>query len=62
VYVGDDPLLDVDGAQKAGLHGVWLRRTGLEPARQMPDHVRPDASCTTLYELDQWLSGKTVKD
>lgn len=55
VYVGDDPLLDVQGAQNAGLRAVWMNRMELEPARLLPDHVRPDAVCTTLYELDQWL-------
>lgn len=61
VHVGDDPLLDVEGAQKAGLHGVWMNRLELEPARLLPGHVRPDAICTTLYELDQWLSGRTAR-
>jgi FMN hydrolase / 5-amino-6-(5-phospho-D-ribitylamino)uracil phosphatase len=61
VYVGDDPLLDVEGAQQAGLHGVWMNRRRLEPARHLPKHVDPDAICSTLYELDQWLRGQTVK-
>ena len=55
VYVGDDPLLDVQGAQNAGLRAVWMNRLEVEPARLLPNHVRPDAVCTTLYELDQWL-------
>lgn len=61
VYVGDDPLLDVEGAQKAGLHAVWMNRQELQPARSLPDHVRPDLTCTTLHELDQWLNGRMVK-
>lgn len=60
VYIGDDPVLDVEGAQKAGLSGIWMNR-GLEPARHLPGHVRPDAVCTSLYELDQWLKERTVK-
>lgn len=56
VYVGDDPVLDVEGAQKAGLRGVWINRQELEPARTLPEHVRPDAICTTLHELEQWLA------
>ena len=56
VYVGDDPLLDVEGAQKAGLRGVWLRREDL-PKRTMPDHVQPDAVCNSLHDLDDWLAG-----
>ena len=51
VYVGDDPLLDVEGAQKAGLRAVWINRFN----RTVPEHIRPDAACTTLDELEQWL-------
>lgn len=58
VYVGDDPLLDVEGAQKAGLRAVWINRPELEPTRRLPEHVRPDAICATLHELDQWLDGQ----
>lgn len=61
VYVGDDPLLDVEGAQKAGLQGIWMNRLDLDPVRALPPHVQPDASFSTLYELDQWLAGRTVK-
>ncbi|MET0961511.1 MAG: HAD family hydrolase [Noviherbaspirillum sp.] len=57
VYVGDDPLLDVEGAQRAGLRGVWLRRQDLLPARSMPQHVQPDAVCGSLHELEEWLAG-----
>lgn len=28
LYVGDNRLLDADGADAAGLVGVWLNRTG----------------------------------
>ncbi|MNJ05387.1 hypothetical protein D3C73_1666670 [compost metagenome] len=28
LYVGDNRLLDADGATAAGLIGVWLNRTG----------------------------------
>lgn len=51
-YVGDDLTLDVDGAQKAGMRGVWMNRF----ERELPAHVRPDAVCITLHELDQWLA------
>jgi HAD superfamily hydrolase (TIGR01509 family) len=60
VYVGDDPLLDVQGAQKAGLHAVWMNRAGLEPGPALPKHIRPDAICTTLYEVDQWLNDRII--
>jgi putative hydrolase of the HAD superfamily len=58
-YVGDDPLLDVEGAQKAGMHGVWINRP--EPGRTLPAHVRPDAICTSFNELEQWLAQHTDK-
>lgn len=61
VYVGDDPLLDIQGAQNAGLHAVWMNRMELDPARRLPVHIRPDGICTTLYELDQWLCVRTVE-
>lgn len=51
VYVGDDPILDVQGAQNAGLRGVWINRF----ERSLPGQCRPDAICTTLHELDRWL-------
>lgn len=54
VYVGDDPLLDVQGAQRAGLAAVWLDR-GLHPGRTVPAHVRPDAVCADLHALHDWL-------
>ncbi|WP_019141826.1 HAD family hydrolase [Noviherbaspirillum massiliense] len=61
VYVGDDPVLDVEGAQKAGLHGVWLNRPGVEPLKTLPDHIRPDGVCASLHELDHWLGNRLVK-
>jgi HAD superfamily hydrolase (TIGR01549 family) len=58
VYIGDDPALDVEGAQKAGLSGVWMNRTGIEPVKILPNHIQPDAIFATLYELDHWLAGR----
>lgn len=60
VYVGDDPLLDVDGAQKAGLQAVWMNRAEIVPARECPQHIQPDAVCRTLHELDSWLAGRIM--
>jgi HAD superfamily hydrolase (TIGR01509 family) len=51
VYVGDDPLLDVMGAQRAGMRTVWINRFG----RALPPEIRPDAVCTTLDQLEAWL-------
>jgi HAD superfamily hydrolase (TIGR01549 family) len=55
VYVGDDPALDVEGAQKAGLTGIWLDREGRHAAGKLPPHIAPDAICTNLYEVEHWL-------
>lgn len=51
VYVGDDPALDVAGAQRAGMRAVWINRFD----RQLPPGIEPDAVCTTLDELEIWL-------
>ncbi len=56
VYVGDDPLLDVQGAQRAGLAAVWMNR-GLHPGRGLPDEVRPDAICSDLHAVHAWILG-----
>lgn len=37
VYVGDDPLADVEGARRAGLHAVWVDRFG----RAWPEDLEP---------------------
>ena len=55
VYVGDDLRLDVEGAQKAGLRAVWMKRDGLADDTQVPDHIVPDAVCGSLIELETWL-------
>lgn len=56
-YIGDDPVLDVEGAQKAGLMGIWLNRAGVEPSQVLPDHIHPHAICNTLFELEQLVVG-----
>jgi HAD superfamily hydrolase (TIGR01549 family) len=53
VYVGDDILLDVQGAQRAGLRAVWLNRTG--STRHLEHGVVPDAICRDFSELLEWL-------
>lgn len=55
VYVGDDLLLDVEGAQQAGMQGVWINRTGLAPHEVVPPHIVPDAIIKNLHELEAWL-------
>lgn len=53
VYVGDDLLLDVQGAQRAGLRAVWMNRIG--KLNDMPDQVRPDLEASSLDDLLDWL-------
>lgn len=54
LYVGDDVLLDVRGAQQAGLRAVWLNRTG--SSKHLEHQVEPDAICADLGELLSWLA------
>ncbi len=53
VYVGDDVLLDVRGAQRAGLRAVWMNRTG--STRHLEHEVVPDAIVSNFDELHDWL-------
>jgi putative hydrolase of the HAD superfamily len=53
VYVGDDVLLDVQGAQRAGLRAVWMNRTG--STRHLEHEVVPDAIVANFDELLDWL-------
>ena len=53
-YVGDDLVLDVEGAQKAGLTGIWLNRN-CAPIPTKHAHIQPDANLRTLHELESWL-------
>jgi FMN hydrolase / 5-amino-6-(5-phospho-D-ribitylamino)uracil phosphatase len=53
VYVGDDVLLDVQGAQRAGLRAVWMNRTG--STRHLEHDVVPDAIVRDFDELLDWL-------
>jgi putative hydrolase of the HAD superfamily len=53
VYVGDDVLLDVQGAQRAGLRAVWMNRSG--SAKHLEHEVVPDAIVSNFDELLKWL-------
>jgi HAD superfamily hydrolase (TIGR01549 family) len=53
VYVGDDILLDVQGAQRAGLRAVWMNRQG--SAAHLEHGVVPDAIVANFDELLDWL-------
>jgi putative hydrolase of the HAD superfamily len=49
LHVGDDPLADVVGAERAGMQPVWLNRDGRAWPASLP---QPARSVTTLTELD----------
>jgi len=53
VYVGDDVLLDVQGAQRVGMRAVWMNRNA---SRKHVEHgVIPDAIVRNFDELLDWL-------
>ena len=54
LYVGDDVLLDVQAAQRAGLRAVWLNRSG--SSAHLAHGVVPDAICASFDELLDWLA------
>lgn len=52
LYVGDDPLADVEGARLAGMRAVWINRN----AASWPEALaRPEHTVTSLTELASWL-------
>jgi len=54
-YVGDDLALDVEGAQRAGLTGLWMNRTG-GPAPAELAHIQPDHCLLSLHDLVKWVA------
>lgn len=55
-HVGDDPELDVLGAQRAGMIGVWLNRDGLP----WPHAEPPDLEIRSLDELEPALTARAT--
>ena len=47
VYVGDDPIRDVDSANKLGLRTIWIRHE----ARPGPGETHPDQTIDDIREL-----------
>jgi putative hydrolase of the HAD superfamily len=47
LYVGDDPLNDVAGAQKAGMQAVWVNRDD----EKLPDGIQPEFEISSLKDL-----------
>lgn len=52
LHVGDDPLLDVAGAARAGLRSCWINRRGEAWPESLP---APDLKFDTLAALADWL-------
>lgn len=52
LHVGDDPLLDVHGARRAGLRTCWINRRRESWPLGLP---RPDLEFATLAGLADWL-------
>ncbi len=55
VMVGDSLSRDILGAQKAGLKGIWLNRSGSKPT----DEVTSDVQITSLSEMHELLLALT---
>ena len=51
VYVGDDPLLDVEGARGAGMHAIWIDRQGGEWPTEIAPATHTVRSLTELVDL-----------
>lgn len=51
VYVGDDPLLDVEGARGAGMQAIWIDRQGGEWPAQIAPAAHTVRSLTELVTL-----------
>ena len=58
--VGDNLTADIQGAQNAGLYGVWISRRA-DPQMEKQEAVSPDASMSSLSELPALLDKLQVK-
>lgn len=54
VMVGDNLTADIQGAQKVGMHGIWISRRA-DPQMEKQEAVKPDASLSSLSELPALL-------
>lgn len=55
VYVGDDPVCDIHGAQHVGMQAVWMNRF----QHTYQGQNTPNGECRDLYELHQWMMTQT---
>ena len=53
LHVGDDPELDVIGAQRAGLRAAWINRHGEAWSAELGE--APELVFNDLGELADWL-------
>lgn len=51
VMVGDSLVRDILGAQRAGIKGIWLNRSGCD----LTSSVVPDAQVTSLNQMSELL-------
>jgi putative hydrolase of the HAD superfamily len=56
LHVGDDPMLDILGARRAGLRSCWINRRKERWPAGLP---RPDLEFATLAGLADWLDQQT---
>jgi putative hydrolase of the HAD superfamily len=52
LYVGDEPVSDVEGPRRAGIAAVWINRGAVPWPAELE---RPLHSVTTLHDLADWL-------
>ncbi len=55
VYVGDDPIKDVDAANRLGIRTIWMKST----ARPKPGDTTPDQTITDIRDLPKALTNLT---
>ena len=55
LYIGDEPVADVEGPRGAGIEAVWINRTGAEWPQELAPPLR---TVTNLHELADWLMKK----
>lgn len=60
VMVGDNLTADIQGAQKVGMHGIWISRRA-DPQMEVQEAVSPDASLSSLSELPALLDQMQIK-
>lgn len=53
VMIGDDLIGDIDGAQRAGLHGI-LVRTGKFRPQDLGQEIRPQVVLDSIAQLPAW--------